>query len=171
MEDLDLGKKAVKGDYGKGIRDMGARLNADGVELDCFVMVCSIPPEEKSGVGGHSPKRCAPIIHQQEFNDRYPILSSSNIYPGILPTSVLTNSAFPFPIPIIMSYLLPILSWLGIINTVDNFAKDSVDMVVEGEKGLFKAKGKRETLGQWENVKENRVEVFAALEKLVVEGR
>ncbi len=111
----------------------------------------------------------------QEFNDRYPSLTGIHIFPGVLPTDVGTKS-FPGILgsifTLVFKPLATALSWVGILDTVDGFAKGTIGMVLAGEKskGLWNSKTRRCELGKWEGVKGNRLAVYEAMEKMVIEG-
>jgi len=142
VDDLGLSKKAVKGEYGRGLRDFTTCLEHDSLCIDSFIL---------------------------EFNDRFPSINASHLHPGIIPTSIFSNTSFPFPIPFITSYLFPFLAKIGILNTAEKFAPQPVDMLLEGRggRGLWMRKDKSSGLSAWEQVKENREKVWNALEALV----
>lgn len=142
LEDLDLGRKALRGEWGRGMKDVSQAASNTGLILDSVVL---------------------------ELNDRYPGISANHVFPGILPTNVLYNASLPFPSFLISSitYLVKFFAYVGITNTVEAFAISQVDLATSGKKGLWKAQGKEAELGAWAESKENRMAVWDALVALV----
>jgi len=109
LDDIDLQKAAAAGKYGRGLRDIGYVADMGSVSIDAITL---------------------------ELAQKYPQISSSHIFPGIV-TGGDSFRAFPWPIPFIARNFFPMLGWLRILDTPDTVAPQFISFATEHKTGIF----------------------------------